>query len=456
MGTGQLARTLRLRWKAVLFTLLLGMVGAGAITAAVVTPTYRSDARVFVTGTSVSSVPANLLDLYSQQQIASYADLATDPAVLKSVIRSVGLPGSYQDLAPNVSATVDASGKVLQISATYSDPHVAQRIAEADAAEIVKLVKSLGSRQEAKKESSGAVQPPLVASLGGGATFDSIPVSPNLPLNVIIGALLGLLFGIVGAILRDFLDTTIDSPEGASKASGAPVMAVIPFDSKVFKRPLFSGNGDSSDWDSAFEVLRTNLQFVDLDSQRQMIVVSSALPDEGKTVTSINLALALAKTSRRVLIVDCDFRNSGVARGLGLENSVGLLSVLVGHGSLEDCIQQHSSGCDLLATGPLPPNPAEVLQTQAMTDLLARMRGLYDVVIIDAPPLLPVVDPAILASKADGVLLVVRHGKTSVDAVENAVKRISAAGGRVLGVVLNRSPRVSNFRSRRLRAADRH
>lgn len=441
MELRQVARILRRRWKFVFVTFMVGLLGAGAITSVLLTPTYKSDARIYVTATAATSVDAYAIGLYSQQRIASYADLATDPNLLERVIRRVGLNISAEQLAPHVTATPVPSSVVLQISVTDKDPRVAQQLAQAEASEVVKLVDTLEAPSKGSKEAGVTNIAPVIARLAGDATFDPASVSPHLALNLIIGAVLGLLFGISGAVLRDVFDTSIKSPEDATAASGAPLMAVIPYDSSVPKKPLISDSGGSDERVDAFSVLRTNLQFVDLDAKHQIIIVSSALPDEGKTVTATNLAITLAKTSRRVLVVDCDFRKPRVARILGLENSVGLLSVLVGHASLEDCIQQHSSGCDLLATGPLPPNPAEVLETQAMSDLLSRMRDLYDVVIIDAPPLLPVADPAIVASKADGVLLVVRHGKTSVEAVENAVGRIDTVGAEVLGVVLNMAPR---------------
>jgi capsular exopolysaccharide synthesis family protein len=418
-------------------TFLIGLIGATALTLSI-TPTYRSDARVYVTATTVDATNAYALGLYSEQRIASYADLAKDPALLGRVIREVGLNITPEQLASRITATPVPSSVILQISVTDPDPQMARKIARAEAAEVVKMVAVLEAPSD---DASSKLPAPIVARVAGDATLNGFPVSPNLPLNVIIGALLGLLFGFAGAILRDLFDTSIKTPGDAAEASGAAVMAVIPFDSSVPKRPLISDTSGASERVDAFSVLRTNLQFVDLDSKHQVLVISSALPEEGKTVTSTNLAITIAKTGRRVLILDCDFRRPRVARVLGLENSVGLLTVLVGQAPLEDCIQQHVSGVDFLGTGPQPPNPAEVLETQAMSDLLDRLRGQYDVVIIDAPPLVPVADPALIATKADGVLLVVRHGKTSVEAVKQAVDRIENVGSQVVGVVLNMAPR---------------
>ncbi len=193
----------------------------------------------------------------------------------------------------------------------------------------------------------------------------------------------------------------------------------------------------------AFRVLRTNLQFSDIDGESHAILVSSALPNEGKTLVATNLALSMAQSGRSVLLIDADMRNPNVAELLGLENSVGVVTVLVGRTSLEEATQPHVSGISFMGTGPAPPNPAEVLDTQAMRDLLTRVREQYDAVIIDAPPMLPVADASILLPEVDGVLLLVRHGSTTREQLRLAVGRIQTIGGRLFGTVLNRTPRRS-------------
>jgi capsular exopolysaccharide synthesis family protein len=436
----QLLRTLRRRWKFVTTVVLLGIVGAGVFTSTI-TPTYRSEVRIYVSASATGSIDAYNLGIYSAQRIASYADLAKDPTVLQRVIKRVGLDITPSELGPRVTSVAVPNTVILQVGVTDEDPQTARELARAEANEIVKLVANLETPDEGVDGEDPVT--PIVARLAGDASYNANAVSPSLPLNLAIGALLGIFVGVAGAVLREMLDTSIKSADDLSEATDAAVMAVVPFDSSVPRHPLISDAEGSSERVEAFRVLRTNLQFVDLDSKRQMLVISSAVPDEGKTVTATNLAITLAQTGRRVLLLDCDFRKPRVARLLGLENSVGLLTILVGRAPLEECIQQHESGVEFLATGPLPPNPAEVLETQAMRDLLSTVRDAYDVVIIDAPPLLPVADPAIIAPLADGVLLVTRHGKTSKDLVTQTVERLEAVGGRIVGVVLNMTPRRS-------------
>ncbi|AXT86215.1 capsular biosynthesis protein [Aeromicrobium sp. A1-2] len=438
MELRQLLRTLRRRWKFAVASFLLGIIGAAVLTSAI-TPTYQSQARIYVTATSTGTLDAYNLSIYSAQRVASYADLAKDPAVLQRVIKQVGLDITPDELGPRVSATAVPNTVILQITVTDEDPQVARDLARAEGNEIVKLVATLeapGKTADGEEQAS-----PIIARLAGDASYDANPVSPNLTINLAVGAILGLLIGVAGAVLRDMFDTSIKTPQDLSEVTDSAVMAIVPFDSSVPKHPLISDDEGSRERVEAFRVLRTNLQFVELDSKRQMLMISSAVPDEGKTVTATNLAITLAQTGRRVLILDADFRKPRVARLLGLENSVGVLTVLVGRAPVEECIQQHESGVDFLATGPTPPNPAEVLETQAMRDLLMKVRDAYDVVIIDAPPLLPVADPAIIAPMADGVLLVTRYAKTDKDLVQEAVDRLDAVDGRIVGVVLNMTPR---------------
>ena len=183
------------------------------------------------------------------------------------------------------------------------------------------------------------------------------------------------------------------------------------------------------------------MQFVDVDKDSKVFVVTSSLPQEGKTTTSENLAITLAQAGQRVALVDGDLRRPKIADNLRLESAVGLTTVLVGHHSLDNAIQNSSiENLWVLTSGATPPNPSELLQSHAMTDVLAQLRKTFDVIVIDAPPLLPVTDAALLTSQSDGALIVVRHGKTTKDQLRHAVERLEAVGGRTLGVVLNMVP----------------
>jgi capsular exopolysaccharide synthesis family protein len=194
-------------------------------------------------------------------------------------------------------------------------------------------------------------------------------------------------------------------------------------------------------WAEAFRVLRTNMQYVEVDHDQKVFVVTSALPAEGKSTTALNLAVTMAMAKHRVVLIEADLRRPQIASRLGLDDSVGTTSVLIGRVQLADALQEYEGiGLQVLASGPLPPNPSELLQSVAMEKLLQDLRDQFDVVIIDAPPLLPVTDAALLSAQADGALVVVRHSKTTRDQLAHAIERVEAVDAKVIGVVINMAP----------------
>jgi capsular exopolysaccharide synthesis family protein len=429
----QFVGALRARW---IFSTVTFVVGA-IITVAVVllsSPQYGSSVKVFISTPSGGSAEYAASFIVTQR-VASYAELATDPSLLQRVVDDLNLDESVEDLEKHVSATVITNTQTIDLQVTADTPEGAQRIAGATADQLVDLVEQL-ERPSIRDEA-----PAIAARIAAEPSISDVPVSPNIPLNIGIGLLVSLFLAIVGALLRDLFDRTVKSRQDVERISEQAVLATLPFDPLVKRTPLMTETGGSLA--EAFRVLRTNLQFSDIDGESHAILVSSALPNEGKTLVATNLALSMAQSGRSVLLIDADMRNPNVAELLGLENSVGVVTVLVGRTSLEEATQPHVSGISFMGTGPAPPNPAEVLDTQAMRDLLTRVREQYDAVIIDAPPMLPVADASILLPEVDGVLLLVRHGSTTREQLRLAVGRIQTIGGRLFGTVLNRTPRRS-------------
>lgn len=187
----------------------------------------------------------------------------------------------------------------------------------------------------------------------------------------------------------------------------------------------------------AFRVLRTNLQFLGLDAPLKSIMVTSASPGEGKTTTIANLAVAFAQAGMRVCLVDADLRRPMVAKLFGVENWVGLTTALIGQNSVDEVIRESVvDGLSILTSGPIPPNPAELLNSARMGGLLAQLQERFDMVLIDTPPVLAVADAAVLAPRTGGVLMVVRSGGVARQQAARAKASLEAVKARVLGVVL--------------------
>lgn len=435
MDFKQFASLLRRRW---LTVVLLVVVALGLSTAysLAATKQYESTTKIFVSaaGSTGTGDDTYAGALFTASRMKSYADLATSTDLLEQVVDELGLPVTVEELAGQITATVVPETFRLVLSVRDPDPKTAQNIARVTADRLVDYLTLL----ETPISTTGDPQPQINATVTDPADFDDAAVSPRTGLNLVIAGVLGLVLGAALAVAREVLDRTVGSVEQVETMTKAPVLASVSFDQSIRKSPVLTDLGGFAPRTEAFRVLRTNLQFLDLDQRPRSIVITSAVPGEGKTITSTNLAVALAQAGRRVLLVDGDLRRPRVASVLGLDAAVGLTTVLVGSTELKEAIQVHEpSGLHLLSSGAKPPNPTEILQSRVTKDLVLELQDLYDMVIIDAPPLLPVADASVLATIADGAIVVTRHGHTSREQLEAAVSRLDRVGARLFGVVLN-------------------
>lgn len=187
-----------------------------------------------------------------------------------------------------------------------------------------------------------------------------------------------------------------------------------------------------------YRTVRTNLQFSAVDGDVQTILLTSAKPSEGKSMTSANLAVVYAQQGKKVLLIDADLRKPTVHYTFRLSNLKGLSNVLVGQAKLHDVVSASDvENLDLLSCGPIPPNPSELLGSKKMQEMIMEARESYDVILLDTPPILAVTDAQILANISDGSILVVRSGKTEYEAANKAIESLQAANAKVLGTILN-------------------
>lgn len=426
-------RIVRRRWTLILVCVVVAVGVAAGVTFSM-TPQYASSAKLFVSTTPSSSGEAYQGSLFSAQRVMSYADLVNGQELSRRVIDETGLAMEPTELAGKISASVVPETVILQITVEDDDPQQAQQLTQAVAVELTEFVDEL-------ETPPGRSRAPIKASIVDSASFPTTPVSPQPVRNLGLAGVLGLLLGLGLAVLRELLDTTIKSNDDLEAITPAPLMADIAFDNRAAKEPLVSSLSPHAPRVEAFRVLRTNLQFVDVDRKSKVFVVSSSVPGEGKTTTASNLAITLAQAGQRVLMVDGDLRRPQIATMFDLEPTVGLTTVLIGGIDLEEAIQYGDiPNLAFLTSGTIPPNPSELLQSHAMSELVRTAREEFDVILIDAPPLLPVTDAALLATQADGALLVVRHGRTTRDQLRHSTERLAAVDATPLGVVFNMVP----------------
>lgn len=427
-------RMLTVRWPLILGCTLL-LAALAAVLTLRATPQYTSTAQLFVTTPQSDGNEAYQGGLFSQQRAKSYARLITGEEVSQRVIDALDVDMTATELSRQTKAEVVLDTVILSVSVTDTDPELAQRLTQETAKQFVGYVAEL-------ETPDGQDLAPVKASIVDPASLPESPVSPRPLVNLALGLLGGLVLGLGIAVLRELMDTSIKSPEDLARVLDTPILAGIMLDKDTPSTPLITSLDSHHPRVEATRILRTNLQFSDLDEDCKVVVISSAVPGEGKSTVAANLALAAGEAGRSVVIVEGDLRRPRISDYLGIEGSVGLSTVLLGRVGLDEALQETSSkNVVALGSGLLPPNPSEVLQTSAMARLVDTLRSKFDLVVIDAPPLLPVTDAALLATLADGAVLIVRHGKTTREQARLSVERLEAVGARLLGVVMNMTPK---------------
>ena len=282
------------------------------------------------------------------------------------------------------------------------------------------------------------------------ATAPRAPSSPRPMLNLTAGFFVGGVLGLLLAFGIEALDNTVKTPEAAEALVGAPLLGVLPMLSQTNPRSIEGAperdltvfKDPASLAAESCRSIRTNIMFLSAQREVRVFVVTSPGPQDGKTTAAISLAITLAQGGARVLLVDADMRKPRIHRSFGLKGERGLSTMMMGEASLGEMVcHSEVPNLDLLPCGPLPPNPAELFHTERFREILGQFRQSYDRVVLDTPPTGPVTDPAVLGSMADGVVLVLRAGHTTREAVIYARRRLTDAGARVLGLIMNRTDR---------------
>lgn len=419
-------------WLSAAGLIIGGLVGMAIVL--VSRPMYTSNTQFFVSTTNASSP----LDVYqgsqfSEQRVVSYSLLLSGPEMATRVIDRLGLQLTPAELSKEISASSTTNTVLIDVSVTDRSPVQAQRIASAIDAEFPQLVNQLETPTDA-----GAS--PVKITVTERPNVPGSPSSPKKVLDIALGLVLGLLVGGIFGVLRARLDRTIKDPRQASSSAGVSVIGSIIQDPSLADGHVIE-TGHASRVAEDYRQLRANLQFLDVDNPPKVILVSSAMPAEGKTTVAINLALALSEVGRQVVIVETDLRRPRVTRYLGMVGGVGLTNVLAGTAEVGEVIQAYrENSFSVVGAGPTPPNPGQLLASGQMAALINELREKNDYVLIDAPPLLPVADSTGLAVVADGVLISVRYGRSRKDQLRRAAETLDRVGARTLGLILNIVP----------------
>ena len=484
------------------------MAGATAFVVSSLQPKLYEARTTLIVGQSLSSSDPSVNQLQVAIGLSStYATIAETRPILERVIEHLGLAETPDELADRVRVDAPAGGTLLYIIAQDTDPDRSANIAnelgdqlmaaspaiqgvqksdvqasiQKDLASIRTLIdatqtqyetlvglKNRTTQQDAQLQalegrlvslhatyammlsytSSG---PSNILTVVEPAAAASQPVSPNIPLNTLLGAALGLLAVAGIAFLAEQLDDSIKDADAVREVTGLSNLGAISqvrgdrgrseiyrMTTLLYPRSIVA---------EAYRALRVNVEFASVDKPVQTLLVASAAPGEGKSITSANLAVVFAQAGRRVVLVDADLRWPAAHKYFDLPNTKGLTTLLRGEAVELDAVAQPTEQANLrvLTTGPLPPNPAEQLGSHRMQAVVEMLRRNADVIVFDSPPILAVADAAILSAYADGTLLVVDASHGHRRQVANASLTLTRAGASILGVVLNRVTSMETF-----------
>lgn len=416
-------------WVLIAATAVGGALGYGL--SLQVAPTYEATTTLLVTQRQTEGV-VQLNDIQTAERMANtFSRMVTLRPVLEQAIADGALPFSITDLDTAIAVNNPTGTQLLEVSARANDADIAARMANTVAAAFI-------SSNEAERTSR-----PGTVSVVEDAIAPDYPVAPRPRLNAVLAAMLAI--GAAGAVvlLVEYLDDTVKGPEQAQEITGLPTLGRIErFEGMRSPREqLQSATKPRSTVAEAYRAARTNLTYaLDLGRERKLVLVTSPGPGEGKTTTAANLAVVFGLAGHRVCVIDTDLRRPTLHRVYGLENGEGLTTLLLAREPDIDRAVQRSiyTNVSVVTAGPLPPNPSELLGSARMQEVLERLRGRFDIVLLDSPPALVVTDASVLSTLVDGLVVVARAGKTRRGALKATIEELAQSGRPIAGVILNR------------------
>jgi non-specific protein-tyrosine kinase len=412
-------RILRRRALMIILAMIFGVAGA-AVATQLQPKVYRTTAQLLVAAPGAGDETSQRL--LAVDRAVALGQIGSTPPAVQAAQREAGVAGGIS----KVDVGADGVSPFINIAVEGSDPVAIAAVANAFAPTLPDVLQDLNGTQ--------GPQPTL--SIVSEAGVPALPNSPRPKRNLAIGFVLGTIIGLSGAFGREALDRRLRDSADIENKTGMPVLGVIPIE--LPKEPLPAATHPQSLRAEAYRLVRTNLQFTDVDGMPPSVLITSASPGDGKTSLATNVAVSCALAGERVIIVDADLRKPTVHQKLGITNDRGLSNILVGRATLEESVLTAFDGTVwVLTSGPVPRNPSELLGSERMASLLQELVHGYDRVIVDGPPVLPVADAVKLSTFVSGVILVARMGDTTRDALSRTQSLLERATSRILGVVAN-------------------
>src|SRR2546430_6493702 len=399
--------------------------------------TYEAKVALLVRPAQPLSGDPSVAALTADQILRTYARWMTEPPILQKVISDQNLRTDSAALSRQITVTPEPNTTILDVAVRDTNPAQAMNIANTLVNDFIAQVKEI-QLSEATAQTANSKDNLVIVS---PAVQPTDPVFPKPLLNIGLGLFVGLIVGIGLAFVLDYLDQSVRSDEILRERVGlVPIGHISYVPAKSERRGELLTLGGDSPVVEAYKALRTNLLFSSVDRDVKTIVITSAGPNEGKSRTASNLAIVLAQTGHPTLLVDADFRRPSQHRIFGRVRNMGLSNMIVQDMPDSALFVQDEQVKDLvvLASGPTPPNPSELLGSGQMKALLAQFRKGFEYIVLDTPPVNAVTDASVLAASADAVILVIDTNKATYPAVQHAKQALERVGGKVLGSVMNK------------------
>jgi capsular exopolysaccharide synthesis family protein len=477
-------------WLIVLAALIAG--GASYLISNRMTPYYQSSTTVLVNAAPASKASDYNSVMMSEQLTSTYAQMMSKDAVLNQVAKQVGLSNPPDEIKKWITVTPVRDTQLIQVVVETTDPELSAKIANSIVDVFSIQIQDIQTQRFSQSKSALETQltdyekqiDDMTVKISITVTSDEIdrlnekitqyrgmysnllqsyeqirlseaqsvstvvqvesavanpvPVKPKVMQNSLLAAVVGILLAAGLIFVREAFDDTIKTPDDISRKFKLPVLGVIAHHESAPDSPI-ALTSPRSPVTEAYRTLRTNLGYTSVDRKLSTIMITSAEPGEGKSTITSNLGVVMAQNGKRVIALDCDLRHPCLHTNFGLTNRQGMSTLLsqTSEATTDICNPTKEKGLYVISTGPIPPNPAEMLGSQRLQSILKWMKDTTDVILIDTPPILAVSDPVILAPSLDGVVLVVKPGKTRYGALKQAIEQLQLVNARILGVVLN-------------------
>lgn len=427
--------SLRKLWWVIVVAALLGGVATFGYSS-MQTPLYRATTSlIFALNQGDSAIDLNQGSAYTQSQMLSFAQLVPSSRVLGPVIEELDLDSTPAELARSIQVSIPQSTVTLRVTASTGDPKHSADLANAVAGQLIEVVQEV-----APKDSDGV--PSISADIFDDAVAPQYQFTPNKSRDALLGGVLGVLIGFAAVLFIRLVDTRVRNDEMLTQVSNAPVLGVVTKSSLLSSRGIAVARESLGHTAEEFRRIQSALTYANVSSRVRVLLVTSGSPGEGKSTIAVNLAMTLAAAGHSVLLIDADLRRPRAHEHAGIDGSIGLTGVLLDEVEFDTAKKRIAdASLDVLPSGVVPPNPAEMLTSAPMVELVESASEAYDYVVIDSPPTLSVADANLLSPLVDGVILVVDASKTRSAALARSVKSLEAGGARILGTVLNRARR---------------